>query len=76
MKSKSLSSVNPYLSGKGALERHARNVASSTAIETGRPIEHYIARIMSWASVPDQGADYLDQPCFSRVSETRRSRKK
>lgn len=40
---KSLKQCNPWLSGPGAELRHLRNVASSTAIETGKPIEHYIA---------------------------------
>ena len=46
MKPKSLSSINPYLRGPDALYLHARNVATSTAVETGKPAEAYIERCL------------------------------
>lgn len=76
MKSKSLSRMNPFLSGAGAFERHVRNVASSTAIETGRPIAHYMNMGMEHAAVFDSDASYLDQVRFSRSSKPKRSREK
>ena len=58
---RSLLRTNPWLSAPGADLRHARNVASSTAIETGRPIEHYIHRILKQKNRP--GIDLLDIRC-------------
>lgn len=42
-KRKTLMLGNAWLIGPGAKLRHLRNVASSTAIETGRPTEYYMA---------------------------------
>jgi hypothetical protein len=44
---KKLSSINPYLRGPNALFLHARNVATSTAVETGKPVEGYIERCLA-----------------------------
>ena len=46
MNPKSLSRTNPHLRGPDALYLHARNVATSTAVETGKPAEAYIERCL------------------------------
>ena len=46
IKPKSLSSTNRYLRGPNALVLHARNVATSTAVETSKPFETYIERCL------------------------------
>jgi len=58
---KTLRQTNPWLTAPGADLRHARNVASATAIETGRPIEYYMDRILHRKDRPV--IDSSDNPC-------------
>jgi len=44
MKSKSLSATNPYLKAPNSEHMLARNVTSSTAIETGKSSASYVKR--------------------------------
>ena len=47
MKAKSLAAKNPYLQSPSADEWFARNVASSTSVETGKPSSLYVSRFRS-----------------------------
>lgn len=47
MKLKSLSRTNVHLRSSDALFLHARNVATSTAVETGKPVDEYTIRCLS-----------------------------
>jgi hypothetical protein len=47
MKSRSLSQSNAHLRGPDAHFLHARNVATSTAVETGKPVDEYLGRCLS-----------------------------
>jgi hypothetical protein len=42
MKSKTLASTNPYLKSANADEMIIRSLASSCAIESGKPVDYYI----------------------------------
>ena len=44
MKSKTLASANTYLRSTTSIQLVARNVGSSTAIETGKPSQTYVTR--------------------------------
>lgn len=53
MKRTSLAETNPHLRDPAEAERQTiRSVASSTAIETGKPIEEIEARIIYLRSLP------------------------
>ena len=53
MKRKTLSETNPYLRDAAkAARRRMRSVASSTAIETGKPVSDIEARIRHLRSLP------------------------
>jgi len=53
MKSKPLSETNPHLRDRAEADRRRlRSVASSTAIETGRPIREIEERIIHLRSSP------------------------
>src|SRR5690554_7071896 len=47
MKSRSLSRQNAHLKGPDGRFLHARNVATSTAVETGKPVAAYVSRCMA-----------------------------
>ena len=47
MKQKSLADSNPYLRRNDAEEKLAVNLATSTAVETGRPASDYVKRFKS-----------------------------
>ena len=44
MKTKTLSSANNYLQSSASSQRVARNLATSTSVETGKPSQIYVAR--------------------------------
>lgn len=53
MKSKPLSATNPHLRDRAEADRQTiRSVASSTAIETGRPVREIEERIIHLSSRP------------------------
>ena len=55
MKRKTLSATNPHLRDAAKADRQLiRSVASSTAIETGKPVREIEARIIHLRSLPSR----------------------
>lgn len=70
----SLSRTNPYLSGPDARYLHARNVATSTAVETGGSVKAYMARCLDGAGgAVGPGAKSRRQAAARESSEPGRS---
>jgi hypothetical protein len=67
MKSKSLSATNPYLKAASSRSMMARNIASSTAVETGKSSASYVKRYTDARTSKDDASHSL-QPAVKKNS--------